>query len=193
MKVRQGTDNATAWRRSFAMYVPPDFDVFDFDDDAGASGVVRDLCSWRGHPGYPADGVALSWTCGSRKVLVATGLLEEARSDTPREDVLWLAWSQSLLLALDKAVTGEVGVAVQRVAADDRVWGPWVVPVDSGSLRRCEYARVGDVMVGYGYRDDRVVLIAATGGSGPHWALCTLTGERALGYVTDPYAPTPGL
>lgn len=192
MQVEQGTDDGATWRRSFAMYVPPDFDLFDFDDDHGASSVVRDLCSWRGHQGDPADEVALSWACGSRKVLVATGLLGESRSDRLREDVVRLAWSEAGLDALGKPSSGEVAVLVQRVAADDTVWGPWVVPVDSGSLRRCEYAKVGDVMVGYGYRDDRVVLIAAVGGSGPHWALRTVTGERALGYVTDPYAQTPG-
>lgn len=46
-------------------------------------------------------------------------------------------------------------------------------------------------MVGYGYRDERVVLIATTGGSGPQWGLRTVTSERAMKYVTDPYAQTP--
>ncbi len=46
-------------------------------------------------------------------------------------------------------------------------------------------------MVGCGYRDDRVVLVAATGGSGAQWALRTVTSERAMAYITNPYAHTP--
>ena len=43
MQVEQGTDDGATWRRSFAMYVPPDFDLFDFDDDHGASSVAESV------------------------------------------------------------------------------------------------------------------------------------------------------
>ncbi len=185
MQAGQSTDSTTTWRGSFATYVPPDFDLFDFDNDAAAPGVVRDLCAWHGHHNYPAQEVALSWVCGSRKVLVATGLSQETQVHPSREGVMRLAMSQGWLNAVREPVTGEVA---GQVAADDTLWRPWVVPMDFGSLQRCEYAQLGDAMVGYGYRDDRIVLIAAVGGSGAHWALRTVTGERAMEYVTDPYA-----
>ncbi len=54
MKAGQSTDDAAAWRCSFGAYVPPDFDLFDFD--LGALGVVRDLCSWRDYQGECGDG-----------------------------------------------------------------------------------------------------------------------------------------
>lgn len=188
MNVGQSTDDAAAWRRSCVTYVPPDFDLIDFDDDLAASGVVRDLCSWRGRQGCPANEVALSWACESRKVLVATKLSKEARWATPREEVLRLVWSRAGANFLGRLALHQSATRVNHVAADETVWRPWVVPVDSGSLQRCEVARVDDVMVGYGYRVDRLVLIAAVGGSGQEWALRTLTGERALSYSADPYA-----
>ncbi len=129
MKAGQSTDDAAAWRCSFGAYVPPDFDLFDFD--LGALGVVHDLCSWRGHQGYPANKVALSWTCGSHKILVATGLLNEMRCEDPRAKVLQLARSGR---AFDRSGEPANGEVVGRVAAEDALWGPWVVPVDSGSL-----------------------------------------------------------
>ncbi len=108
MKIGQSTDGFTKWRRSFATYIPPELGLFEFEFDSAASGVVRDRCAWRGHPGCPAGEVALSWTCGSRKVLVSTRLSKDTRWDTAREDVLRLTRSQIGASALGEPISDEV-------------------------------------------------------------------------------------
>lgn len=144
-------------------YVPPEFGIFEFDDDLLHTGkqVRRRFNHWNGAVDKPAQDVSLGWSADDAAVLVAT---TGQRLDTQAARV---AAGQLALGGIALPIphrpdsAGDTQREIGRIASTLQLWsrGPALAP---GGLPM-DVAVCDGFTVAYGHTDGEIVLIAAVG------------------------------
>jgi hypothetical protein len=145
-------------------YVPPTFDLFEFDDESlhlGQQG-RRQFNDWNGLANQPAQEVTLAWRTDRAVVLVATSDHADADGAWARLTAVHMALGGDTLPIparpdSDEATHGEI----QRLTSTEEFWRLGPALFDSGSL--AHVAVCDGFSVGYGHMGDIMVCIAATG------------------------------
>jgi hypothetical protein len=162
-------------------YVPPAFDLFEFDDDPVDPGRQprRWFSSWNGAVNKPAQDVCLGWSAGQSTVLVATsGRALEA--NWARLSAAHLALGGiALPIPRRPDSAGATQREIQRIASTEQMWSPGFALVADGS--RGVVAACDGFTVAHGYVGSELVVIAAVGLDARQFRVRKVMDWRAYG------------
>ncbi|MGH3299681.1 MAG: hypothetical protein ACRDP7_48640 [Trebonia sp.] len=145
-------------------YVPPRFDLFEFDDESlGLSprSSQRRFSGWNGLVGQPAEEVILAWSASGATVLVATSGRDEPM-EFSRLSAAHLALGGTALPVPDRPGSTEAVVReIERISATEELWTPGPAMAPGGSP---SHAAAGNAFsVAYAPVGGEMVLVAAVG------------------------------
>jgi hypothetical protein len=144
-------------------YVPPGFELYEFDDESLRPGQPgrRTFHNWNGQVDTPAQEVSLAWQAGDATALVSTsGRPDEAQWARLSAAHLALA-GDTLRIPGRPSTTEEVTREIQRIATSAELWssGPAIIPGGSPS----DVAVCDGFCLAYSHANAEIVLIAAVG------------------------------
>ena len=145
-------------------YVPPRFDLFEFDDESlglSPQSSQRRFGHWNGRLSQPAEEVTLAWSAAGAAVLVDTSGRDEP-AEYARLSAAHLALGGTALPVPDRpGSTKGVVREIERISANEELWAPGPVIAPGGSPSR--------VAAGHGFSlayspvGGEMVLVAAVG------------------------------
>jgi hypothetical protein len=145
-------------------YVPPRFDLFEFDDELlglSPQSSQRRFGHWNGLISEPAKEVTLVWCAAGATVLVATSGGDEP-PEFARLSAAHLALGGTALPVPDRpGSTKAVVREIQRISTTEKLWASGPVIVDGGSPSHV--AAGNGFSVAYSLVGGEMVLIAAVG------------------------------
>ncbi|MGH3099233.1 MAG: hypothetical protein ACRDMV_24885 [Streptosporangiales bacterium] len=146
-------------------FIPPTFDLYEFDDrhraDLAHASARRWFSHWDGLLGAPAEEVTLAWSDGNATVVVCTS----SRS----YDVAGARFRAAhLALGGDELPIAEPGSAesttreIERIESAEKLWSrlPSILP---GGDASAEAAKCEGFAIAYGRLDNAITFMAATG------------------------------
>lgn len=147
-------------------YVPPRFELFEFDErplSLSPQDSRRWFSGWNGPVGAPAREVTLAWSAGRATVLVATADWD-GPAELTRLSAAHLALGGDALPVPSRPVsTGAVMREIERISASDELWavGPALAPDGPPS----QVAAGDGFWLAYAPAGAETVLVAAVGAS----------------------------
>jgi hypothetical protein len=176
-------------------YVPPQFDLLEFDDESlGLSPQPsrRWFSGWNGLVREPAEEVILAWSAGGATVLVATSGRDEA-PEFARLSAAHLALGGTALPVPDRpSATNAVVREIERISTTEELWAPAPVIAPGGSP---SYVAAGDgFSIAYSLVGREMVLVAAVGVRPDQFRVRKVTGWEAYDLdatVTHPLSELP--
>jgi hypothetical protein len=144
-------------------YVPPAFDIFEFDDELPDPGqpTRRWFNSWNGAVDEPAQDVSLGWSAGHASVVVATSG-QSLDTKWARRTAGHLALGGvALPIPQRPESAGAVHQEIQRIASTEDLWSPGPVLATGGSPSQVSIC--DGFAIAYGHVGGEIVLVAAVG------------------------------
>jgi hypothetical protein len=145
-------------------YAPPQFELFEFDDESlglGPQSSRRWFSHWNGLVGEPAEEVTLAWSAAGATVLVATSGRDEP-TEFARLSAAHLALGGTLLpVSVRPSSAAAVHGEIERISATEELWTPGPVIAPGGAPS--QVAAGNGFSIAYGNVDGVMVLLAAVG------------------------------
>jgi hypothetical protein len=161
-------------------YVPPQFELFEFDDESlglGPQSGRRWFSHWNGLIGKPADEVTLAWSAAGATVLVATSGRDEP-AEFARLSAAHLALGGTLLPASVRPGSAEaVNREIKRISATGELWAPGPVLTPGGAPS--QVAEGNGFSIAYSDIAGERVLLAAVGVHPDQFSVRKVTGWEA--------------
>ena len=145
-------------------YAPPQFELFEFDDESlglGPQSSRRWFSHWNGLVGEPAEEVTLAWSTADATVLVATSGRDEP-AEFARLSAAHLALGGTALPVPGRpGSTKDIVAEIERISATEELWAPGPVIAPGGPP---SHVAAGDgFSLAYSAVGSETVLMAAVG------------------------------
>ena len=117
------------------MFVPPVFDLYEFDDGAPSDAPRPARCwfrNWNGLIGSPAEEVTLGWSAGDATVLVGTRGIVHDEPWARHEAALLLLSGDDILLPSRPTSPCAVHRELERIMSTDELWSAAPAPFAGG-------------------------------------------------------------
>jgi hypothetical protein len=169
-------------------YVPPRFDLFEFDEESpglSAQSSQRWFSHWNGLIGKPAEEVTLAWSTAGTTVLVATSGQDEPTAFARLAAAHLALGGTALPVPSRPGSTAAVQREIRRYSETEELWVPGPVMAPGGSPSQMAagdgfslaYSRVGGetvLVAAVGIRPDRLRVRKVTG-----WEAYALDATRS--------------